>query len=439
MRALVLAIVTSVPAAALQDWPGWRGPRHDGSSDATGIPTVFGREQHVRWAAALPGPGAGTPIVLGDRVFVSSTVPEAGVLLALCLDRASGEVRWEDEAGSGRARGDSQVGHDDRSDYASPSPVTDGERVVFFFGNGDLVAYDLDGKRLWARNVQADHGDFAFQWTFGASPTLWEGRLFLPVLQRNEPVGGFGKPGAASFLLAIDPADGETLWVHERPSQARLESRESYATAIPCTSAGRKELLVVGGDVLSAHAPETGEELWRWGSWNEGHREEWWRIVPSPVVGGGVVLVAAPKRAPVYAVKLGGRGQLGDDWVLWKSAGRRDPVSSDVPTPLYLDERFFVLSERGALSRVVPATGQVEWTAELPDRSPWEASPTGAEGRIYCVNHAGLVVAVDAATGKLVQSAELGGEDGDRVRSSIAIAHGALFVRTDTTLFCIGS
>jgi outer membrane protein assembly factor BamB len=441
MNVLLASLLSVLPAP--QDWPHWRGPSHDGSSAVTGLPAELSREKGVRWTAEMPGPSAATPIVLGERVFTTAAVEEAGLLLALCLERATGELRWEDQAGSGyqpRGKG-SKTRLDDRSDYCSPSPVADGERVVFLFGNGDLVAYDLDGKRLWARNLQKDHGDFAFQWTYGASPTLWGGRLFLPVLQRDRPADGSAEGGEPipSFLLALDPATGKDLYVAPRASEARMESLESYATVIPCTSAGREELLVVGGDVITGHDPASGKELWRWGTWNEGHREQWWRVVPSPVVGAGRVLVCAPKRAPAYAIELGGNGVLGADAVGWQSSGRPNPVSSDVPTPLFHAGRFFVQSESGKLSRVEPVTGKVEWSVELPDRSPWEASPTGADGRVWCLSHTGVVCAVDERSGELLAHAALGEEDEGPIRSSIAAAHGALFVRTGRYLHCLGN
>lgn len=434
-------LVLLAALATLQDWPHWRGPAYDGSSTVTGLPREITPEKGVRWAADLPGPSAATPIVLGERVFVTAVVEEAGALLALCYDRENGELRWEQEVGSGyqpRGKG-SKTKIDERSDYASPSPVTDGERVVFLFGNGDLVCTDLDGKRQWAQNLQQEYGDFAFQWTFGASPTLLGGRLYLPILQRDRPTDG--TPSAEkipSFLLALDAATGKEVFVAERPSPAQMESLESYATVIPHAREGKTELLVVGGDVLTGHDPATGKELWRWGTWNEGHREPWWRIVPSPVALNGTVLVSAPKRAPVYALKLSPRGPLGPDGVLWQSSGRPNPVSSDVPTPLAYHERFFVLSESGKLSRVKPDNGLVEWTVELPDRTAWEASPTGADGRVWCLSHAGVLVSVDAGSGALVMSAEMGEEDGPPVRSSVAAAHGALFVRTQARLVCIG-
>ncbi len=441
LSAMVLVPTLLAPLViALQDWPHWRGPSFDGASEVTGLPDELAREKGVRWSTELPGPSAATPIVLGQRVFVSAAVEEAGLLLALCLDAETGAVRWEDEAGGGYQPGGkgSKTRVDNRSDFASPSPVADARGVFFLFGNGDLVAYDLDGKRRWARNLQQELGDWAFQWTFGASPTLFAGRLFLPVLQRDQPTDGTPRAEPLpSYLLALDPDTGKTLFQVTRAAPAQMESLESYATAIPCTAGARAELLVVGGDVLSAHDPATGAELWRWGTWNEGHREKWWRMVPSPVVGAGRVLVCAPKRAPVYALALGGTGALGPDALSWQSSGRPNPVSSDVPTPLFYRGRFFVLSEAGVLSRVVPATGKVEWSTELPERAPWEASPTGADGRVWCVSHSGLVTAVDAESGGIRVQAVLGEEDEGPIRASLAAARGALFLRTNTRLSCL--
>ena len=318
--------------------------------------------------------------------------------------------------------------------------MTDGERVVFFYGNGDLVSYTLDGEEEWRRNLQKDHGDFTFQWTFSASPTLWDGRLYMPVLQRDEPVNGLGKEDNPSFLLALDPKSGETLFKRERPSDAQAESLESYATVIPhANGKGEVELLVVGGDVITGHDPATGEELWRWGTWNPGHRERWWRLVPSAVVGGGVALVCAPKRAPVYAVRLGGRGELDEEALAWHSEGGRNPVSSDVPTPLFYGGAFYVLSDvRESLSRVDPATGEVEWTLRMPGKAPWRASPTGADGKIWCMNHAGDVVIVDAEKGAIVNTIPMGEEDDDQTRSTVVVAHGDLFIRTNSKLYCVG-
>ncbi|MAG63740.1 hypothetical protein CMO84_09485 [Candidatus Woesearchaeota archaeon] len=436
---LLLCFGSQAPA---QDWVNWRGPQHDGSSTVEGLPKAFDQEANVLWKTVLPGSGASTPIVVGQRVFLTSVDTDADQLLALCLDRDSGEVLWQHSAGSGyQAFGvgePTKLGY--RSNYASPSPVCDGELVTFFFGNGDLVAYDMEGEKQWRRNLQEDLGEFQFQWTFSATPTLWEGRLVLPILQRDVPVNDHGKEGVESFLLGLEPATGKTLFRAVRPSDARVESRESYATAIPyVTEEGRKELIVVGGDVISGHDPLTGEEFWRWGTWNPGHREQWWRVVPSAVVGGGVALACAPKGAPVFAVQLGGEGTLDEESLVWQSEGRRSPVTSDVPTPLYYRDHFYVLSDlRSMLSKIHPASGEVVWSIPMPREAKWRASPTGADGRVWCMDHSARVVAIDAESGEVVTVAQMGGDENQKARSSVVPAHGSLFIRTDTTLFRVG-
>ncbi|MBP7825305.1 MAG: PQQ-binding-like beta-propeller repeat protein [Verrucomicrobia bacterium] len=428
---VLLTLVLSSAFAA--DWPHWRGPAFDGSSPERQLPAAFSKTNQVKWIAPLPGPSAATPVVVGDRVFISSTDPQSKTLLALALDRRTGKPLWQHRVASGYTQ-------DERSNLASPSPVTDGECVWFFYGTGDLAAFDADGQRLWTRNLQRDYGPFAILWTYGGSPLWHDGRLYLQVLQRNVPVGGRGRTDGPndSYLLALDPRTGKELWRHIRPSDAREESLEAFSTPIPYTHADRTEILVTGGDHITGHDPVTGRELWRWGSWNPNQITSW-RVVPSPVAGAGVVLACAPKAAPVYAVKLGGRGRLADSELAWKSTTR--PVSSDVCTPLFYQDRFYVLNgERRALSRIVPATGAVEWTGELGRGAKIETSPTGADGKIYFMDHRATVQVVEAGPAfKILHTVNLGDEGEDNVRSSIAVARGNLFIRTNRKLFCVGS
>ena len=188
-------------------------------------------------------------------------------------------------------------------------------------------------------------------------PTFYDGRLYLQVLQRDVPVNGRGRKDGPidSFLLALDPKTGNELWKVIRPSDARQESLESYSTPIPFTDNGRTELLIAGGDCLTAHDPANGKELWRWGSWNP-TKITHWRLVPSPVAGRGVVLACAPKGSPVYAVKAGATGTLDVSGLAWTSTERE--TSSDVSTPLFYQDRFYLLnSDRKTLSRVVPGSG----------------------------------------------------------------------------------
>src|SRR5436305_1388796 len=148
----ILLALTSFTAGA-ENWPQWRGPSFNGASSETGLPTKFSKTENVRWSVSMPGPSAATPIVWGDKVFVSSGDQEKKSMLAICLDRKTGQTLWTHEAGVSYSQ-------DRQSNYASPSPVTDGKLVVFFYGSGELAAFDFSGKQLWQRNIQKDYGQF---------------------------------------------------------------------------------------------------------------------------------------------------------------------------------------------------------------------------------------------------------------------------------------
>lgn len=436
-----LALTAAASAApGGQDWPNWRGPHFSGSSDETGLPAEFSPTKNVKWSVELPGPSAATPIVYGDHVFVSSVDNQAQNLAAICLDRKTGKVKWQHLAGSGYKPGGrgnaTQI--DSRSNYASPSPVTDGKRVVFFYGNGDLIAYDFAGKQLWNRNMQKDYGDFCFGWTFSSSPQFYEGKLYFQLLQRDHAVGGRG--GAAnvpSWLIALDPGSGKELWKVVRPTPAREESREAFTTPIPFVHNGRKEILISGGDLLSGHDPETGKELWRWGTWNEAHRNPAYRLVPSPVGGEGVVLGCGPKREPVFAVKAGQNGDLTGTGLAWATDPKADNITTDVPTPAFAKGRFYIASDLRKNITCVEPTGKVVWTTTLEGPSAVWASPTVADGKIYLLSLRGEAFVLDAATGKILSTAMMA-EGENEIRSSIVAARGNLFVRTNSRLFCIG-
>jgi outer membrane protein assembly factor BamB len=422
------------------DWPNWRGPSYNGAAqEQFTYPSSFNPENGVKWVIDLAGSSASTPIILGDKVFLSGThLPEEkdGVpqLLAMCIDRKTGNFLWSHKAGTGYQPGKldgTPVQLDSRSNYSSPSPVATDELVVFFYGNGDLVGYKHDGDLLWIRNIQKDYGDFCFQWTFSASPTIHQGRLYLPVLQRDEQVHGRGKLNADSYLLCIELSSGDTLWKHVRETSSRKESREAFSTIIPAGD----QLLVAGGDFLTAHDPKDGKELWRWGTWNPGHKQEWWRLVPSPVVGAGRVLVCAPKNAPVYAVSLPSQSMPAE--LAWDTEGEKS-ITSDVPTPLFFEDHFYILSDlRKNLTKVSPVDGSVIWKTDLPGKYKWRSSPTGADGKIFIMNHNAEVLVLSSLTGDILNSAKMGGDYDDLTRSSIALSDGQVYIRTNKKLYCI--
>lgn len=439
IRILLALVCTSASAA---HWPQWRGPNQDGSSNVKNLPEKFSKTEHVKWAAPLPGLSASVPAVWGDSLFITAPVAEEEKFYGICLDAKTGKERWRKALASGTR-------WDKASNLASPSPVTDGKHVWFLFATGDMACFDFEGKEIWKRNLTEKHGNFATQWTYASSPALDGGKMYIQVLQRNEYFEFQGvKKGSPdspndSYILALDPMTGKDLWKHVRPSDAEVESLEAFSTPVFTEYNGRREMLIAGGDAITSHDPATGRELWRWGHWND-DRNKSLRLVPSPVVGDGVALVCAPKNRPVFAVKLGGSGKLSDDGLAWTS----DPkvATSDVATPLFYGGKFYILdsNRRGTLSCVDPKTGAVHWTGEIGSKAKIEASPTGADGKIYLVNFWGevFVVKADAAKFELLHSVDMGdgskaqGTDGS-VRSSIAIANGGLFIRVQDKLYFI--
>jgi len=426
-------VLVCVSAAFGGDWPHWRGPYYNGSTDEKNLPSNWSTTEGIAWSVDLAGSSAATPIIQGSRVFLSGVDKDRDMLLAMCLDRTNGKLLWQHDIAK-------EIGRDRRSTYAAGSAVTDGKLVVFLYGNGDLVCYEVNGRRKWARNIQDDYGPFAFLWTYGGSATLFDGRLYLQVLQRDVPVHGRGLKNKKneSYLLAVDPDTGKTLWRQIRPSEARAESLEAFSTPIPFSFGGKEQLLIAGGDVLTGHDLETGKELWRWGTWNP-RRIGHWRLVPSPVAGGDVVLACGPKNAPVYAIRPSGSGVLDDSAIAWDSRDVRE-VTSDVPTPAFFDGDFFVLSDlRRSLSRVEPRTGKVKWKIRTPGYSKYEASPLAADGKIYLINHSGDVAIINAANGNVLKVIDMGKSSGrEVVRASISAAYGQLFIRTTRKLYCIG-
>jgi outer membrane protein assembly factor BamB len=425
--AALLCVALALPAApaAAGNWAQWRGPHFNGSSAETGLPATFSETENVTWAANLPGIGASTPIVWGDRVFLTAQVPHTRELWALCLDRRDGSVRWRKPFGTGFSNRQGNTG-------ASPSAITDGRTVWFYFGTGDLAAFDLDGNERWRRNIATDHGPFDLLWDYGATGLLYEGRLYIPVI--HGPMGRRGgqvpaDAGERGFLLAVDPATGRDLFKQPRPTDAPHEARQAYTTPIPFEAGGTKAVLVKGGDYVTAHDPATGKEVWRSPDYNP-REDPNFRTIVSPAVAGGMAIVCAPRGGQrIYGLPVG-RPARGWAWAI-------DEHAPDVCTPLvWAGDVFVLVGNRKSMLRVEPATGKVLWRGDLGTKGIFQASPTGADGRIYTITMRGEAVVLDAGDRfRVLHTAEMGGND---CRASIAVSDGQLFVRTDARLFCIG-
>jgi len=367
----------------------------------------------------MPGEGHATPIVWDSSVFIVSPDENRDIQL-LCFDTRTGQRRWQQQLGEGnRAQG--------RNNMASCSPVTDGHAVWAMCGTGDLAAFDFSGQKLWATNL-SNGRRFAIQWLYGSSPLLYKNRLYIQVLQRADDANGH-----PSYLLCLDPETGRQLWRHERKTDAQGESQEAYTTPMPSEAGGRAEILVLGGDYVTAHDPDTGEELWRGGGLRNSRALSSSRLVPSPVVGAGLVFVSGAKRNPLLAFHDGGSGDVTESRLAWKYT----EYPTDCVTPLFYQGKLFEFDgDRQMLVCLEPASGKPLWQQEAGVREVFRASPTGADGKIYCLSENATVVVFSAADGKVLSTIKL--EEG-MTHATIAAAQNSLFVRTAKSLYCVGN
>lgn len=423
-----LALVSCVQA---DNWPQWRGPAFNGTSTETNLPETWTRES-AKWATPLPGPSGATPAVWSDSIFVTSPDKEKNLLL-FCIDRKDGAVRWQKQL----ATGDINKG---KGNMASPSPITDGKTVWALFGTGDLAALDFRGNILWQRHLGEEYGRFSINWIYGSSPLLYDGRLYIQVLQRNPAPPDYpglagGSPERESYLLALDPQTGRNLWKVARPSEAKLESQESYATPIPHIGAdGKAQILIAGGNCLTGHDPATGKELWRGYGLNT-KDGEWMRLVTSPVSAAGVAIAAGPKKEPLLAFRTDGQGDVTTSGLAWKFDEKKTP---DVCTPVFYQGKLFVLDgDSKTLTCLDPKTGDKKWQGALDTRMVIRSSPVAADSKLYIIDENGTVFV--CGTGdefKVLATIPMG--DANGTRASIAISDGQLFIRTTEKLYCIG-
>jgi outer membrane protein assembly factor BamB len=347
----------------------------------------------VAWKAEIPGEGVSSPIVSGDAVFVTSALEKGARRVVVCLDRKSGKIRWQREIRDGNPETASAV-----TGHAAPTPVTDGARVVAWFGNAGLVCYDFSGERLWHRKL----GEFVSELGIASSPVLHKGAVILVCDHDGGAPRSFD-----SFLVALDLKTGETLWKTGRPGLER-----SWST--PLLAGG--ELVVAAQDELRAYDPSTGKPLWQ-----SAGMAGW--VAPSPVSGMGLVFAVSGKDGPAMAVKPGGR-------VVWHEK-RGGPY---VCSPILVDGRLYVHDESGILTCRSALDGKEIYRERLKGR--FSASAVAADGKIYFTNEEGTTSVVKSGPAfELLAENRLGAE----AYASPAVSRGALFIRTGKGLWCLRS
>ncbi|HIF33425.1 MAG: PQQ-binding-like beta-propeller repeat protein [Pirellulaceae bacterium] len=385
------------------DWPRFRGPAGTGQG-AGNLPTKWD-ENSITWAADLPVHGHSSPIVVGNRIFLTGwTQIDAGVeRRVLCIDRKSSKVLWNQVVAV--AKGERL--HNMNS-WATPSCATDGDLVVAFFGPGGLHCLTVDGEPKWSREL----GDFPGGWGIGGSPILYGDAI----IQNCDAQGD-------SFLIAVNKKTGKDMWRTPR----RSKPRGGWSTPIVIDVNGHDELLLNGEFGLQAYDPNDGTPTWFCKAFNG-------RGTPAPAIGHGLVYVVNGKSGDVYAVKPGGKGDVTDDRMAWhteRKGGR------DLPSPILVGSSLFVVNMAGIATCYDATTGDERWKVRL--NGEYSGSPVSAGGLIYVCDENGIVSVVKAGEQfELIARNSVGAAKSEVFRSSPAVSQGQLFLRSTNRLFCIG-
>jgi len=412
--AAVIALTLTGPLSA-EDWPQFRGPTGQGVSAETGLPTEWSEGDGLAWSTPIPGGGWSSPIVHGERVFVTTATENGRSFRLLCLDRATGVIRWNTEVLRQDTGGDLKRPF---NSFATPTPVTDGEHIYVLAFDGAIAAVSNDGAVAWTNR------DFPFYSEHGIAVSL---RLFGDLLivpfdpssTGEDPRVGWQKPWDESFVLALDKATGEMRWTGDRGM-----SRIGHVTP-NLVMEGDREVLVSGaGDVVQGFDLATGERLWTVYSQGEG-------VVPSIVVGDGMVYTASGFEEPtIRAVRTGGRGDVTATHIAWEQK-RGVPM---LPSFLYVAPgHLFTINEGGIAMCLDARTGEILGRKRIGGKH--SASPIYAEGHIYFLSEEGETTIVQATPEMPVVAINtLPGH----CQASLAVSGGRIFLRTDTTLYAIG-
>ena len=473
----IIGLAAISVATAENNWPQWRGPSQNGVSAAQNLPTTWNGTENIVWKTPLSAWSGGTPVIWGDRVFVTSpskseampqTAPEVepgegplrerrrsrgGVeqnddqreriqenrqrrrgrrrdrrgggrspggdkLLLLCLSKTNGKILWERELDTGN-----QLHR--KHNNTSPSPVTDGQHVWAVTGTGVVKAFDMAGNEIWQKSLQHDYGAFGLNFGYASSPLLHDGKLILEVLhgQRTDD---------PSYIVALDAMTGKELWHHERETDAIAESPDAYTTPALVESDGVAQIVISGGDYVTGHDSETGAEIWRAAGLNPEQRRNY-RIVGSPLVADGMVYAPTRKR-PLLALRTGGTSDVTDSHLVWKWEG---PGAPDVPTPVCDGKYFYMVDDSGQVTCLDAKTGELIWGPERTAQGVVSSSPILADQKLYILNENGVTTVI--AAGPEFQVLATNELDGSYTLSSPAVAGNHLIIRTGTHLYCIGA
>jgi len=397
------AILTFASGVRAEDWPQWRGPRFDGTSAETGIPTKWSPNENVAWKTPIPGKGHSSPIIWGDRVFVTSALKEEGKQFLLALDRKTGKVLWTQEQPFKAQK----LIHSENS-HASSTPATDGKHLWIAFHDEPgffCCCYDLDGKLIWKKSP----GEFHSKHGFCSSPILWKDTVILNGDQDDK----------AAYLVALDKATGAEKWRTARPGI------RSYCPPVIFDVHGKPQMVFAGSNCTASYDPDTGKQIWI----IEGPTEQ---FVASAVYKNDVLFMTYgfPKRG-IIGINPDGAGNITKTHVLYNDS----PGSGGyVPSPVAYGDYFFNVSDEGFGTCRDAKTGKLLWRERMGRK--YRASPIVAGDYLYFPDEDGITWVLKASPKyELVEKNAMGEE----IHASLAVSRGQIFLRSLKALYCIGA
>ncbi len=397
MKLISITLVSLVLLnAAAADWTQFRGPHGNGISDETTLAAKLG-ETNVAWKSALPGRGLSSPLIIGERVFVTcSSGPKQDRLHVICLSAADGKKMWERQFwATGRT-----LCHP-KSSVAAPTPASDGRRIYAVFSSNDLVCLDLEGNLIWLRGLTRDYPKAGNN--LGLSSSLVVVGDVVVAMSENE---------SDSFTAGLDAATGVNRWKMNRPKEA------NWTSPIVIPAAGGGNLVVLQSDKgVTAIDPATGKIAWEALSKAD--------TIPSPTLVGDIMYVPGDG---ITALKLNASNSPVQ---LWKVS----QLATGTASPLALGDRLFIVNRASVLTCADAADGKRLWQLRL--QGPFSATPVAAGNTLFCVSEKGVLQAVDTTKpeGEIVSTLDLK----ETILATPAIANGALYLRSDATLWKLKS
>lgn len=410
----ILLAVSALLAAATPiqaDWLQFRGPGGLGIAPDKNMPVTWSAEKNLAWKTAMPGFGGSSPIVVGNKVFVTCysgyglDKDDPGDQKNLkrhlvCVDRTSGKILWTRDAVAHPPE-PNYVSFQSLHGYASSTPVSDGKTVWVFYGKSGVYAYDLDGKELWNKSV----GTKTYYWGVGLSPILYKDMLIINASTES---------GA---LIALDKNSGKEIWKTEGIT-------ESWSTPVLVkVPGGQTELVVSGSHKVLGYDPDTGKELWHANSFN-------WYVCPTVTAHDGVVYTL--QNSTAVAVKAGGRGDVTKTHTVWQKK-----FGATVTSMVYHDGHVYWANQGRAIC-LKASDGSEAYRESLPEGGDFYASPVLADGKIYYVSREKGAYVIEAAPKfKLLAHNSLA-PDTSVFNGTPAVSASQLILRSDRFLYCIG-